>query len=113
MHTDRTERALLALALAASLAAAASARPAPEPEAPCEGEACAAVTLAFDEAKQQYLVHNNSSERWARVSASNLAASASACLRPGRDEYLPLKSIVGPYRAAYAEQGCPADGGGE
>lgn len=71
----------------------------------CEGEACGQVTVTFDEAKQQYLAHNNSTDRWAKVSASNLAVSASACLAPGKGQYLPLKSL-GSYRADYSEPKC-------
>jgi len=105
--------------LAASAALALSAQPggaghAPAHPAPveCEGDACAAVTLAFDEAGQRHRAQNNSADRWARVSAANLAAAASACVRPGGVAYLPLKSVVGSYRAAYAPEGCPSDGGG-
>lgn len=87
----------------------ASARglPSPRPEVTeCEGDACSQVTLAFDEARQQYRALNNSADRWARVTASNMAASATACLAPGREAYLPLKSISGTYHAAYAEARC-------
>jgi hypothetical protein len=76
--------------------------------AECEGTACQQVTLTFDEARQQYRARNNSADRWARVSASNLAAAASACLAPGAAEYLPLKSVVAPYRAEFAEPRCGA-----
>lgn len=72
----------------------------------CEGDACGQVTVTFDESRQQYRVQNNSAEHWARVTASNMAASASACLAPGREAYLPLKSISGAYHAAYAEAKC-------
>jgi hypothetical protein len=72
----------------------------------CEGDACAQITVAFDESKQQYRAVNNSPDRWARVTASNMAGSASACLAPGREAYLPLKSISGAYHAAYAEVRC-------
>jgi hypothetical protein len=64
------------------------------------------VTLTFDDARQQYRAHNNSTDRWVSVSASNLAAASSACLAPGKDAYLPLKSLVAPYRAAFAEDRC-------
>ena len=102
---------LCALTLALSPGAAAvSDAPAPLP-ADCEGAACSQVTLVFDEAKQQYRAQNNSTDRWAKVSASNLAASASACLAPGAGDYLPLKSVVGPYQAAYAEPKCGVQGG--
>ena len=74
--------------------------------AECEGDACAQVTVTFDESKQQYRAQNNSADHWARVTASNMAASASACLAPGKEAYLPLKSIAGPYHAAYAEARC-------
>jgi hypothetical protein len=75
----------------------------------CEGDACSQVTVTFDESKQQYRALNNSSDRWTQVTASNMAASASACLAPGKKVYLPLKSIVGPYHAAYAETRCGED----
>jgi|SRR5215213_3302676 len=72
----------------------------------CEGDACSQVSLTFDESKQQHRAVNNSADRWARVTASNMAASASACLAPGKEAYLPLKSLSGPYQAAYAEARC-------
>lgn len=72
----------------------------------CEGDACAQVSVTFDESKQQYRAQNNSADRWARVTASNMAASASACLAPGKEAYLPLKSISGVYHAAYADARC-------
>jgi hypothetical protein len=72
----------------------------------CEGDACSQITVTFDESKQQYRAVNNSADRWARVTASNEAASAGACLAPGKDAYLPLKSIAGPYHATYAEVRC-------
>lgn len=74
--------------------------------ADCDGDACSQVTLTFDDAKQQYHAQNNSSDRWARVTASNLAATASACLAPGKDAYLALKGINGSYRADYSEPKC-------
>jgi hypothetical protein len=76
----------------------------------CEGDACAQVSVAFDEARQQYHAQNNSADRWARVTASNLAASSSACLGPGKDAYLTLKSISGAYRAEFAEPRCGEQG---
>ena|ERR1051326_9060396 len=111
--------ARLTLLLAVSLTAAAAAHrasahlsPAPAATfADCEGDACSQVTLAFDDTKQQYRAQNNSADRWAKVAASNVAASASACLAPGAGDYLPLKSIVGNYQAAYAEPKCGVQGG--
>ena len=74
--------------------------------AECEGDACSQVSVTFDESKQQYRAVNNSTEHWARVTASNMAASASACLAPGKEAYLPMKSITGAYHAVYAEIRC-------
>lgn len=85
-------------------------RVAPVPALECEGTACAQVTLTFDEAKGQYRVQNNSADAWVRVTASNLAASANACVAPGKAEYLPLKGIVGAYRADYGSS-CGGGGG--
>jgi hypothetical protein len=111
MNIKRSKSGATALALfcvlAACYAAGTSAAPAgPPAPAECEGDACAAVTLTFDEARQQYRAQNNSPERWAQVSASNLSASAAACLPPGKGSYLPLKSVVAPYRAEYAGVKC-------
>jgi hypothetical protein len=78
----------------------------------CEGDACPSVTFTFDDTKQQYHAQNNSQDRWARVTASNLAASSSACLAPGKDAYLTLKTVVGSYRADYAETRCGEQGAG-
>jgi len=67
----------------------------------CEGDACGQVTVTWDESKQQYKVQNNSTDRWVRVDAANLGATATICVAAGKTEYLPLKSIVGAYRANY------------
>jgi hypothetical protein len=80
--------------------------PASPAAADCEGDACAEVAVTFDESRQQYRAVNNSADRWARVTASNVVASASACLAPGKDAYLSLKSITGAYHAAYVEARC-------
>jgi hypothetical protein len=111
-QTRPNRRIFIALAAATLLSAQvgplsrASTRP--RVSAECEGDACGQVTVTFDEAKQQYRAQNNSTDRWVKVSASNLAAAAGACLAPAAAEYLPLKSIVAPYRAEFAEPRCGA-----
>jgi hypothetical protein len=80
------------------------------PASACEGDACQQVTLTFEEAKQQYRAQNNSQDRWVKVTAANLAASAGACLGPGREAYLALKSMVEPYHAVYSPAGCGEQG---
>jgi hypothetical protein len=100
---------LFALALFCAPLAARHAKAAPV--ADCEGDACPQITLAFDDTKQQYRAQNNSADRWAKVSASNVAASASACVAPGTASYLPLKSVVGSYSASFAEPKCGAGPG--
>jgi hypothetical protein len=106
--------ALAALALSAQAGASARVTPAyadTPPALECEGTACAQVTVTFDEAKQQYRVHNSSADTYVRVSASNLSASAEACVAPGKDAYLLLKGITGPYRADSEGSSCgSADG---
>lgn len=102
---------LCALTLALSPGAAAVTATPAAAATDCEGDACSQVTLVFDDAKQQYRAQNNSADRWTKVSASNVAASASACLAPGAGDYLPLKTIVGPYQAAYDEPRCGVQGG--
>lgn len=79
----------------------------------CEGDACAQVSVSFDETKQQYRAQNSSADRWVRVAASNLAAAASACLAPGKEEYIAIRSISGSYHADYSEPRCGATGGAE
>jgi len=66
----------------------------------CEGNACAQVTLTFDEAKQRYTVQNNS-DRLVRVEASNLAGGHRILVEAGKTAVLEMKSIVGSYRANY------------
>ena len=67
----------------------------------CEGDACAQVTLTWDEAKERYKVQNNSSDQWVRVEAANLAATATTCVEPSKEAFLSLKSIVGAYKAKF------------
>jgi hypothetical protein len=108
--------AALALACAAAAAlspAAAAPRPGAAAAADCDGDACSQVTLTFDDTKQQYRAQNNSQERWVRLSASNLSAAVNTCLGPGKALYLPLKSVVPPYRAAFAEVKCGEEQVGE
>jgi hypothetical protein len=81
--------------------------------AECEGTACAQVVVTFDEVRGQYRAQNNSADSWVRVAAANMADSSSACLAPGKDGYLTLKSIVGTYRADYSEPRCGAPGATE
>jgi hypothetical protein len=66
----------------------------------CDGDACDQVTLTWDDIKQQYKVQNNSTDQWMRVSAENLAATATTCVAAGQAQFLSLKSIV-TYRASY------------
>jgi len=67
----------------------------------CQGDACDQVVLTWDDTKQDYKVQNNSSNRWVRVNAANLAATASICVAPAKAEYLSLTSIVDTYHAKY------------
>lgn len=111
-HRGRKRSHLAALAATAALTLSAQLNPAgrdgASSSAECEGTACHQVTVTFDEAGQRYRAQNNSAGRWVKVSASNLAAAAGACLGPGSAEYLPLKSIVAPYRAEFDEPRCGA-----
>lgn len=66
----------------------------------CEGNACAQVTLTYDEAKEQYKVRNNS-DRSVRVEASDWAGGSSVRVEGGKTDHLPMKSFVGAYRANY------------
>lgn len=66
----------------------------------CDGDACGQVTVTWDDTREQYKVQNNSTDHWIRVSAANLAATASTCVAAGKADYLSLKSIVA-YQAKY------------
>jgi hypothetical protein len=105
MNVRVSIRTLRAVALGLCLAVALCLRHAPRASASndCEGDACSHVIVTYDDSKQQYQAQNNSTDRWVRVSASNLAAATSACIEPGKSAYLPLKSLVMPYRTTYAE----------
>jgi phage baseplate assembly protein gpV len=107
MRTTRIFMAALALACLVT-AAFHSRAPKASAASGCEGDACTSVSVTFDEAKGQYRVQNNASDAWVRVTASNMAASANVCVAPGKADYLPLKSIVGAYRA---ERGASCGGG--
>jgi hypothetical protein len=115
----RVNRLSVAVALALVCTSAAAIPPttspvrAATPVTGCEGDACSSVTFTFDDTKQQYHIQNTSTDRWMHVSASNLAASASACLAPSKDAYLPLKGVVGSYRADYSQQRCGEQGVGQ
>jgi phage baseplate assembly protein gpV len=98
----------LAFTCLLALTAPYAARPAPL-VLDCEGDGCSAVAVTYDEAKGQYRVQNNSADAWVRVTASNMAASANVCVAPGKTDHLPLKSIVGTYRA---DRGSSCGGGG-
>jgi hypothetical protein len=104
----RTASLLLAAFLLGFLLPAAGSASAAAVTTDCDGDACSSVTLTFDDSRQQYRAQNNSADRWAKVTASNLAASASACLGPGESEYLPLQSYVAPYHADFADTRCGA-----
>jgi hypothetical protein len=67
----------------------------------CQGEACDQVVITWDDTKQDYKVQNNSTDRWVRVDAANLAATASICVAPAKAEYLSLTSVVDTYHAKY------------
>jgi hypothetical protein len=75
-------------------------------EIQCEGNACASVSLTWDETKEQYKAQNNSTDRWVRIEGANLVSNASLCLAPSKSDYLALKTIVAPYRATLAEENC-------
>ncbi|HEX8558666.1 MAG TPA: hypothetical protein VF668_11205 [Pyrinomonadaceae bacterium] len=111
--TKRMKRTWLGAALVAAAALSPAARPgvagAAAAAAECQGEACAQVTLTEDGAGQKFTARN-SSDRWVRVSASNLAAYAGVCLAPGREGALNLKSVTS-YRADYAEPKCETPAG--
>lgn len=100
---------VLSIALLTTSPAALRASAARAPEE-CEGDACTQVSITFDETKQLYRVRNNAGDRWVHVTASNLAAASDACLAPGKEEPLALKSISGRYRADYSEPKCGAGG---
>ena len=70
------------------------------PAQACEGDACTAVSLTWEEEGQRYRVAN-SSERRVRVEVETYAGKSSVTVEPQDAAYLQVKNFNGPYRAAY------------
>jgi len=66
----------------------------------CEGNACAGVTLTWDNDRQQFRVQNNSDRR-VKVTVTTFAGDSSVIVEPGKVDYLLVKTFNGPYRANY------------
>ena len=66
----------------------------------CEGDACAQVTLTWDNDRQQFRVQNNS-DRPVQVEVTTFAGESRVRVLPGTSEYLQVKNFIGPYRAIF------------
>lgn len=66
----------------------------------CEGDACAAVTLTWEDETQSFRADNSSARR-ARVEVETLAGKSSVSVEPGASTYLLVKSFQGPYHALF------------
>jgi hypothetical protein len=83
----------------------ASASTAPDPAnaptaAECEGSACSAVTLTWEEEGQRFRVDNNS-DSGVKVDVSTYAGDSSVHVEPHKSGYLEVKYFNGPYRADF------------
>jgi hypothetical protein len=66
----------------------------------CEGSACSAVTLTWEEDGQRFLVENNSDSR-VKVEVTTYAGDSSVQVEPHKSDYLQVKYFNGPYRADF------------
>lgn len=66
----------------------------------CEGDACHAVALAWEEEGQRFRA-TNSSDRRARVEVETFAGTSAVVVEPHEAAYLEVKTFNGPYRAAF------------
>lgn len=66
----------------------------------CEGDACAAVTLTWEQERQQFCARNES-DRPAKVEVTTFAGRSVTHVPARQSEYLEVKTFNGPYRADY------------
>ena len=66
----------------------------------CDGNACAEVTLTWDNDRQQFRVQNDSDRR-IKVTVTTFAGDSSVIVEPRKVDYLLVKTFNGPYRANY------------
>lgn len=93
--------AALVCALLASPAGASHSVGASTPAAyDCEGSACSAVTLTWDDEGQFFLVGNNSDSR-VKVEVKTYAGDSSVHVEPHKTGQLQVKYFNGPYRADF------------
>lgn len=66
----------------------------------CEGGACSAVTLTWEEDGQRFRVDNSSDSR-VKVEVTTYAGDSSVHVEPHKSDYLQVKYFNGPYRADF------------
>lgn len=66
----------------------------------CEGDACSAVTLTWEEDGQRFRAANDS-DRAVKVEVTTYAGKSSVRVEPRTSDYLEVKTFNGPYRADY------------
>lgn len=66
----------------------------------CEGNACAVLTLTWEEEGQRFRA-DNSSDRRVKVEVTTFAGASRISVEPHKSEYLQVKNFNGPYRADY------------
>jgi hypothetical protein len=66
----------------------------------CEGDACSAVTLAWEEDGQRFRADNNS-DRAVNVEVTTYAGKSGLRVEPHASDYLQVKTFNGPYRADF------------
>jgi hypothetical protein len=66
----------------------------------CEGNACSAVTMTWEEEGQRFRVEN-SSDSPLKVEVTTYAGDSSVHVEPHKSDYLQVKYFNGPYRADF------------
>lgn len=95
----KTLSVLMVLMLTVSMAATKASSVAVA-ENECEGNACSAVSLSWDNERQQFRVQNDS-DRTVKVEVTTFAGNSHIIAPPREVSYLEVKTFNGPYRATY------------
>lgn len=66
----------------------------------CEGNACSATTMTWNQERQQFKVENSSNQQ-VKVTVNTFAGSSSVVVEPHKENYLEVKTFNGPYQAVF------------
>jgi hypothetical protein len=83
-----------------TLPASGAATPATRTTQACEGDACASITLTWEEEGQRFRA-DNSSDRRVRVEVETFGGTSAVTVEPASHDYLQVKTFNGPYHARF------------